>query len=48
MEIIGFIFGLTGLAIGILAYFRVDKLEKKLKETGIIDKDFSSGKDLGR
>ena len=46
MEIIGFIFGLTGLAIGILAYLRVDKLEKKLKETGIVDKDFSSGQEL--
>lgn len=46
MEIIGFIFGMTGLAMGILAYFRVDKLEKKLKETGIVDKDFSSGAEL--
>lgn len=46
METIGFIFGLMGLAIGLLAYLRVDKLEKKLKETGIVDKNFSSGEEL--
>ena len=46
METIGFVFGLLGAAFGILAYLRVDKLEKKLKETGIVDKDFSSGEEL--
>ncbi len=46
MEILGFIFGISGLAIGVLAYLRIDKLEKKLKETGIVDKDFSSGEAL--
>ena len=38
LGVIGFIFGF----IGFLAYFRVEKLEKKLKESGALPKDFSS------
>jgi hypothetical protein len=38
----GFVFGI----IGIIAYSRVDKLEKHLKKTGVLDKDFTSEETL--
>ena len=34
--------GLVGFIFGVYAYIRVEKLEKKLKESGILDKKFSS------
>jgi hypothetical protein len=43
MEAIGFIFGLAGLAYAIMATNRLNKLEEKLKELGVLDKDFKSG-----
>ncbi len=42
MEILGFVFGLTGAGVGLLAYFRINALEKKLKDSGALDKDFNS------
>ncbi len=42
MEILGFVFGLTGAGVGLLAYFRLNALEKKLKDSGVLDKDFNS------
>ena len=39
-----FVFGLMGLAFGLIAYHRIDQLEKRLKETGLLDKDFDSEK----
>ena len=42
MEILGFVFGLTGAGVGLLAFFRLNALEKKLKESGILDQDFNS------
>ncbi|GAC12893.1 hypothetical protein [Aliiglaciecola lipolytica] len=38
----GFTFGLMGFVFGVVALRRVDKLEKKLKELEVIDKDFKS------
>ncbi len=35
-------FGILGFIFGIYAFIRVEKLEKKLKETGILDKKFTS------
>ena len=49
MENLGFIFGMTGMTFGIfgfIAFTKVTALEKKLKETGVLDKDFNSGGDL--
>lgn len=53
MENLGFIFGLISMSFGItfgifslIAYTKVTALEKKLKETGVLDKDFNSGGDL--
>jgi hypothetical protein len=38
LGVLGFIFGL----LGVVAYTRIDKLEKRLKEAGILDEDFKS------
>jgi len=46
LEILGFIFGLAGLAFGIMSHSRIDKLEKKLKELEVLDQSFSSGQGL--
>ncbi len=43
METIGFIFGLTGFAFAMIANSRLNKLEDKLKELNVLDKDFKSG-----
>ena len=43
MEAIGFIFGLAGLSYALKAISRINKLEQKLKELGVLDKDFKSG-----
>lgn len=40
MGSMGFIFGI----FGIVAYSRIDALEKKLKESGVLDKQFDSEK----
>ena len=44
METMGFVFGMSGLSFGLIAFVfalnamgKVDKLEKKLKEKGILD-----------
>ena len=42
MEILGLVFGLTGAGVGLLAHFRLNALEKKLKDSGVLDKDFKS------
>ncbi len=46
MEVIGFVFGLAGLSIGLIAYMRVTNLEKKLKEQGALPEDFDSEKNI--
>ena len=38
MEWMGFIFGIFGL----LAYYRVDRLEKRLKELQVLERNFDS------
>lgn len=43
MTTIGFVFGLAGLAFALIANKRLNKLEDKLKELNVLDKDFSSG-----
>jgi len=43
METIGFVFGLAGLAFAMIANTRLNKLEDKLKELDVLDKDFKSG-----
>jgi hypothetical protein len=42
MDIIGFCLGTMGFILGTLALTRLTKLEKHLKETGILDKKFKS------
>jgi len=46
METTGFVFGLFGFFFGILAYLRINALEKKLRETGVLDKNFNSEKEV--
>ena len=43
MEIIGFCLGALGFIFGSAALAKLKKLEKHLKETGILDKKFKSG-----
>ena len=49
MENLGFIFGITGMSMGVIGFVfgvismsKIDKLEKKLKELNIISQDFKS------
>jgi|FLOH01.1.fsa_nt_gi hypothetical protein len=42
MDTIGFIFGLAGPAFALIANSRLNKLEEKLKELEVLEKDFSS------
>ena len=46
MGIIGFVFGMMGMTFGLIAFTRVSALEKKLKETGVLDRDFNSEDEL--
>lgn len=43
MGSMGFIFGLAALAFALIANSRLNKLEDKLKELDVLDKDFKSG-----
>jgi hypothetical protein len=40
--IIGMSLGAMGFIFGVIAVGRIDKLEKKLKELNVLDKDFKS------
>ena len=49
MENLGFIFGITGMSMGVIGFIfgaisisKIDKLEKKLKELEVLDQDFKS------
>lgn len=42
--IIGMSMGVMGFIFGIIAYSRIDALEKKLKEKGVLDEKFNSEK----
>jgi len=42
MEIMGFIFGIIGFVFALFVYMRQNTLEKKMKETGVLDKDYHS------
>jgi hypothetical protein len=42
MEILGFCLGALGFILGSLALTRLTKLEKHLRETGILDNKFKS------
>lgn len=49
MGILGFILGLMGTTFGIfgfIAFTKVSALEKKLKETGVLDSAFNSEEEL--
>ena len=46
MENVGFIFGIFGFMLGALAIQRIAALEKKLKETGVLDKSFDAEKEI--
>jgi hypothetical protein len=46
MGILGFVFGTMGMIFGLVVYTKVSALEKKLKETGVLDRDFNSEEEL--
>jgi len=43
MQAMAFIFGLAGIALAIKAHSRITKLEEKLKESNVLEQDFSYG-----
>lgn len=45
MEIIGFIFGMGGMAYALMAYHRIGKLENELKRLGVLGGDFCSSRE---
>ncbi len=36
-------FGIIGMGVGTSALAKISKLEKQLKETGVLDKEYKSG-----
>lgn len=42
MENLGFVFGMAGIAFGLLAWIRVENLEKRLKRLDVIPDDYDS------
>lgn len=42
MDIIGFTFGVVGIAFGLMAWIRTESLEKKLKELNVIPNEYDS------
>ncbi len=38
--IIGMSFGIMGMGLGAMAFMRLEKLEKQLKESGVLSKDY--------
>ena len=38
--IIGMSFGIMGMGLGSMAFTRLEKLVKQLKESGVLDKDY--------
>jgi len=40
--IIGMSFGIMGFVLATSAFSRISKLEKQLKETGVLEKEFKS------
>lgn len=43
MAMMGFTFGMIGFAFALISYSRIDKLEKHLKEKGLLEQNFKSG-----
>ena len=46
MDFLAWMFGLMGMAFGSMAYARVGALEKKLKESGVLNKSFNSEEEI--
>lgn len=46
MDTMGSLFGMAGFAFAIMAYLRIGALEKKLKEAGVLDKNFDSENEI--
>ena len=49
MESFGFVFGITGMSMGVIGFVfgiismsKIDKLEKRLKELDVLNHDFKS------
>jgi hypothetical protein len=42
MDTAGSIFGILGFVFGLIAFKRIDKLEKKLKELEVLDENYKS------
>ena len=43
LGVTGFIFALIGLTLALNALAKISKLERQMKETGILDKEYKSG-----
>jgi hypothetical protein len=46
MDFLAWFFGFIGMSFGIIAYARVGALEKKLKESGVLDQSFNSEEEI--
>ncbi len=42
MTFMAFTFGMMGFTFALIAYSRIDKLEKRLKELGVLEQGFKS------
>ncbi|MGH9456966.1 MAG: hypothetical protein ACRD2J_04925 [Thermoanaerobaculia bacterium] len=42
MDYLGLAFGMMGFLFGVMSYTRLDKLEKELKSTGVLEPEFKS------
>ncbi len=40
MEIVGMTFGIVGMVFAVIALAKVSKLEKQLRDTGVLDKEY--------
>ena len=45
ITMMGFTFGMIGFVFALISYSRLDKLEKHLKEKGLLEQSFTSGED---
>lgn len=42
MDVLGYVFGIAGIAIGLIAWIRIENLEKKLKQFDVIPNEYDS------
>lgn len=46
MAFFSLVFGIIGFSFGLISYSRMDKLEKRLKELGVLEPDYNSDEEF--